>query len=1304
MKKALFILSLSLLLAAFFLIRPGAGGRAQQTPLQDSPLLRAADQAWEREEWEQAVAQYRQFIQQTSSHPALAEAHYKIGYYLSFAASPEEAIAEYENAIRLQPKAELIHEAKEGIAALRYFQGRYEEAQSLFAEIMRETDDWATFKESAHRFKEMTHLVALQKLPVKRSALDCGPRALEFACNQMGVRAASVKLKPLYETRGKGVSLQQLRDASTRAGLPAWGVRVNRDQLDKVPTPFIAHLRNHYWVVTKADRERVEYVDPDRGPSYLTTKLFLERWRGDALVFGKNRPSSLIAQALGAAELNTVSGGHHLHGDNNGSGAENPNTGIYNQNSCPAGGGGSSVGLPRWSVNLANYNLIVQDTDFVYGGRGPSVGLTRTYNADASFESVFGRSWTFNYNIHLVFEPRGMVTVVREGGKKDSFSPRGDGTHTPPRWTHDRLIKNPDGTYRLIRKRSRATQHFNAQGRLVRITDRNDNSVTLQYQGDRLISVTDAVGRVTRFRYNAGGKIDEVTDPLGRKATFGYDANGNLISYVDMANQQVSYTYDRRGYMSSLTTPGGTTLFKLGTTPQFGDRPYVLKEIVEPDGNVTRFDTGNEIAWFTNPQGVQTFVFNDSNGETTEIEDGLGNKSKSEYGSAGMTRFTDARGVSVSYAYDNQANLVRITDPLSVVTTFAYDANENVKEIKSSAGRSATFDYDGKGNVTKATDPKKGVTIFDYDGFGQLLKITDPRRNEITFTYDDKGNRKSFATPESTANYTYDEIGRLESLTDPAGNTFRYSFDGIDRPLSLTAPDGKRTAYSYNCCKLSSITDVVGTLRFDYYPSGRLRHFTDTFNQTISYSYDKNGNLLTLTYPDGKVVKYEYDVNNRMKKVADWLGNSTIYDYDEAGKLISVSNSNGTRAGYKYDSGNRLLFIANVRSNGTPISMHKYEPNSYGSLIKSIIIPPAAMQAAPRGTNYNYDGENKLLSTANAILNYDLNGNLVSIKGSESADLRFDYFNRLIEVINPSHQYHYQYDAIGTRISRSIDGSTTKYATNPNASLSQVLSEAGPLGAISSYYVYGIGLAWKISASGTSYFYHYDGNANTMAITDQGAASIYQYSYDSFGNSTSNGIAPLANEFKFAGGLGVFDEGNGLTYMRARYYKASLGRFISKDPIGISGGANVYRYAYNDPINKTDPTGLVPDWINRLGFGECCGASRDCSQTHSPILNAQQQACAVHDRCLSDTGFGFQNILSPGVANCHVNLCAGSVASFHPASPFMGAIFCTAGTAGVTIMTINDAIQSIWPASGPMYGPISKPTPPPIACPSPGPF
>ena len=52
-----------------------------------------------------------------------------------------------------------------------------------------------------------------------------------------------------------------------------------------------------------------------------------------------------------------------------------------------------------------------------------------------------------------------------------------------------------------------------------------------------------------------------------------------------------------------------------------------------------------------------------------------------------------------------------------------------------------------------------------------------------------------------------------------------------------------------------------------------------------------------------------------------------------------------------------------------------------------------------------------------------------------------------------------------------------------------------------------------------------------------------------------------------------YDQATRLYFMRARYYDPALGRFLSEDPIGISGGLNLYAYAGDDPVNAEDPSG-----------------------------------------------------------------------------------------------------------------------------------
>ncbi len=71
---------------------------------------------------------------------------------------------------------------------------------------------------------------------------------------------------------------------------------------------------------------------------------------------------------------------------------------------------------------------------------------------------------------------------------------------------------------------------------------------------------------------------------------------------------------------------------------------------------------------------------------------------------------------------------------------------------------------------------------------------------------------------------------------------------------------------------------------------------------------------------------------------------------------------------------------------------------------------------------------------------------------------------------------------------------------------------------------------------------------------------------------TSPGFQP----FGFAGGL--YDPDTKLTHFGAREYDASVGRWLTKDPILFAGGdTNLYGYVLQDPINWIDPSGLYPD-------------------------------------------------------------------------------------------------------------------------------
>ncbi|WP_232442507.1 RHS repeat-associated core domain-containing protein, partial [Burkholderia ubonensis] len=111
-----------------------------------------------------------------------------------------------------------------------------------------------------------------------------------------------------------------------------------------------------------------------------------------------------------------------------------------------------------------------------------------------------------------------------------------------------------------------------------------------------------------------------------------------------------------------------------------------------------------------------------------------------------------------------------------------------------------------------------------------------------------------------------------------------------------------------------------------------------------------------------------------------------------------------------------------------------------------------------------------------------------------------------------------------------------------------------------------------------AFYYHCDQIGTPLLMTDELGDVVWEASYKAWGEareviarvSKAAGITPR-NLLRFQGQQ--VDGETGLHYNRHRYYDPNVGRFISKDPIGLNGGPNVYQYASN-PVEWIDPLGL----------------------------------------------------------------------------------------------------------------------------------
>lgn len=768
--------------------------------------------------------------------------------------------------------------------------------------------------------------------------------------------------------------------------------------------------------------------------------------------------------------------------------------------------------------------------------------------------------------------------------------------------------------------------------------------------GGHLVTLTNALGVVTTFQTEpptGGGELRTVTDGAGLASVETRRADGVDISTVPAGvTTLIKKGPDARFGMQSpietlrtITTPGGKTLIiESAQTATFADATNPLSitaftETTKVNGNVTTlsFDPTTSTFLETSALGVLARRKVDAAGRVVEDQYGGFNPTRTTYNLRGQPS-TVATGTGgderlQKLAYTPAGLLFKYTDALGRVETYTYDTGGRLTKRQRPDGGSTGFTYDADGRLASFTPPGRAAHLLDYAPNGRLTSYTPPGGAATTYSYTAQDSPALTTRGDgATIAYTYDAAGRLQKRTVAAGDT-TFQRDPITGNLaSIASPGGLSVAYTYDGERRTGLA-WTGPV------TGSVSRTLDDHLRTATQSVNAVNPLTTTYDADGSIVSVGALTQSR----------SPLHGGVTATTLGSVTDTR-TFTAFGEASGFSALY------NGAPLFSAVYTFDKLGRVTRRV----ETFGAGPAATfDFTYDSAGRLSGVsgaATASFTYDANGNPTGGATTNAQDqltslgsLSFTYNGNgdLATRTDGAGTTTYSYDALGnlTAVARPgglplleylLDGSNRRLGKRVGGvpekgflydELGRLVAELDGANALVSRFVY--------SDSRNVPAYMVKGGATFRIITEPlghvrlvvnvADGSIAQrIDYDAFGQMSQD-TAPGFQPFGFAGGL--YDPDTRLTRFGFRDYDAEARRWLARDPLLIgSGDPNLYAYAGNDPINRTDLQGLdatqeAINAINQMSNGQGPDQATNDLINH---LNDELQSSELLDRLNSE--------------------------------------------------------------------------------------
>jgi RHS repeat-associated protein len=738
-------------------------------------------------------------------------------------------------------------------------------------------------------------------------------------------------------------------------------------------------------------------------------------------------------------------------------------------------------------------------------------------------------------------------------------------------------------------------------------------------------SLTEPGGGVTRFTVNRFGQPLLTVRPLGDSLLVRYNWGGQPTAIVRpgygttdadtiLYNSNGLPTYTRLARLTAVNfryAAYGQADSTWGT-----DRPGV-RNFIGPNGRLDSVRVGGVM--------VQRIFYN-TRGQVDSIKDGNNVRSVKNLwlGFNNNLSESDYPLGSSTYMYDSHGRPTVATEPGAATKTYYYDLinhtdsiRDGVNSLPIKVARDAMYDTsvtdqgtqgyravrNALGWITSRTDPAGGTEYTYYNIDGDVVHSVNRRGQAIDAVFDSL-HRMTSRVGSLSMSWTYQNHGRVVTGSGGGVSTetqYLSIFGSPDSAKTVMAGQTYWRRYGYTPAGRLDTLDVSGGglsfvgRRYLYDVSkGTLSTIRLNGTATTSLSLDNNFQVSGVTLPGLDNETHHYNTLHRTMQITStpagynsWTqrdigfdgadrvseqdfggaGNSgEQYGYDNLGRLASWSSGYWTVSQPSWCDPNTGFGGCRSQSQWVTNSSETYSYDAVGNRLDH---------------GGSYSAGNRIQLFAGCGYTTDADGNVASRSQSSGCTKTLGNFTWLKEgflgtVTTGGTTITLQYDATGRLVRKDVNGVPQSHFLWDGGNLLAELDGNGTVKrAEYSYYPAADHLHALIIGT-TIYYSHSDAAGNVIALTDAGKNVQRTYSYDVWGTQTSandHDFLPFNgyDRARWKGALLILPEMN-LYYMRSRWYEAGTGRFLSEDPLG---GLNRYVYAGNDPINRSDPSGLL---------------------------------------------------------------------------------------------------------------------------------